>query len=305
MPAPLDCLIVGGGPAGLTAAIYAARFYLKVLVINAGGGRAALIPRTHNHAGFPDGISGLDLLGRMRDQAMKYDAAIRQGVVLGLGRDDGLFVARTTEGETRARAVLLATGVSNGRPDMSEELHVEALRLGRLRYCPVCDGYEVTDQNVVVIGNGPNAAREAEFLRAYTRRVTLIATEADDDGLDDALRGRLDALGVRRLPGPVGGYRLERDGIGLECGAGRLVFDTLYPALGSTSHSDLARAVGAELGKEGCIKVDSQQRTGVPGLYAAGDVVLGLDQISNAMGQAGVATTTIRNDLARERPLLR
>ena len=82
-------------------------------------------------------------------------------------------------------------------------------------------------------------------------------------------------------------------------------FDTVYPALGSDIHSKLAAALGAVLTDEGCIKVDAHQRTSVPGLYAAGDVVVGLDQISHAMGEAGVAATTIRNDLATAKPMLR
>jgi thioredoxin reductase (NADPH) len=87
--------------------------------------------------------------------------------------------------------------------------------------------------------------------------------------------------------------------------AGRLKFDSIYPALGSEVHSNLAKGLGAAVTDDGCIKVDDHQRTSVPGLYAAGDVVSGLDQISHAMGEAGVAATTIRNDLAKAAPLRR
>ncbi len=300
----IDCLIIGGGPAGLTAAIYAARFHLTVKVIDASNSRAAQIPRTMNHAGFPDGISGVDLLDRMRKQAMKYDVDIAEGRVRELHKTVEGFHAQAEFGDISARAVLVATGVTNRKPQMSEVMHAEALKLGRLRYCPVCDGYEVTDQKVGVFGVGIRAMKEAEFLRSFTAKVSLLVS-ADRDELDERQHARLAALKVPVIPGPSHDFKLEGSGISIASGMGRLCFDTIYPALGSIVHSDLAVALGAEVTDEGCIKVDAHQRTSVRGLYAAGDVVLGLDQISHAMGEAGVSATTIRNDLVSERPLLR
>ena len=152
--ADLDCLIVGGGPAGLTAAIYLARFHLKIRVVDAGRSRAALIPCTHNHAGYPGGISGTELIARMKEQARLYGAAIEDGRVTRLDRIEGGFCAEWGSGPTTARAVLLATGVTNRRPQMDEGLHDEALARGLIRYCPICDGYEVTDKRIGVIGDG-------------------------------------------------------------------------------------------------------------------------------------------------------
>jgi len=299
-----DCLIIGGGPAGLTAAIYAARFHLSVRVVDAGDSRAAQIPLTRNHAGFPEGISGVALLERMREQAVVFGTELIAGRVTALRRDPDGFVATLADREIAARSVLLATGVTNRRPLMDQGLHDAAVRQGRLRYCPVCDGFEVTDQVVAVVGRGPRAAREAEFLRSYTTKVSLIGLTGED-GLDAAMRARLDAIGVERFAGPAYDFRLENDGLGLTCAAGRLNFDAVYPSLGSDVHSSLARALGAAVTPDGCVKVDTHQRTSIPGLYAAGDVVLGLDQISHAMGEAGVAATTLRNDLAALTPLLR
>ncbi len=300
-----DCLIVGGGPAGLTAAIYAARFRLKTVVADAGASRAALIPCTRNHAGFPDGISGVELLDRMWAQAIRFDVQARHRRVLTLSGQAGGFTARLAGGETlRARAIILATGVSNHRPDMDDELHTLALQRGLLRYCPVCDGFEVTDRNVGVIGEGARAVKEATFLRAYTRRVTVIAPTADL-GLDASQTSALAAIGVTVVPGPATDFRIEAAGLSLLAADRRLTFDSVYPALGSTVQSDLAASLGADLTQDRCIKVDAHQRTSVEGLYAAGDVVIGLDQISHAMGEAGVAATTLRNDLADAAPRLR
>ena len=305
----LDCLIIGGGPAGLTAAIYLARFHLRLRVVDAGSSRASWIPCTRNHAGFPDGISGTELIARMKAQAQKYGAAIENGRVTRLDRlpsdRGGGFGANWGSGEARARAVLLATGVSNRRPPMDEELHDEALARGLIRYCPICDGYEVTDRKVGVIGSGAQGVAEAVFLRSFTADITLIAP---DRALDLAAGDRetLAALGIATADGPCHAVAALDKSIVVETPHGHHAFDSVYPALGSDVHSELAGQIGVALNAEtGCIVVDAHQRTSVPGAYAAGDVVLGLDQISHAMGEGGVAATTIRNDLARERPLLR
>jgi thioredoxin reductase (NADPH) len=304
MDEPLDCLIVGGGPAGLTAAIYLARFHLKILVVDDGKGRAATIPCTHNHAGYPDGISGRELIRRMREQAQLYGAKIVEGYVGRLDQSDDGFCANWGSGEVDAKTVLLATGVANRRPPMDEELHAEALARGLVRYCPICDGYEVTDKRVGVIGSGSHGVDEAMFIRGYTADVTLIAPDKAME-LAPSDRDRLKQAKIECVDGPAQAVAIAEDCIMVSTAEGEYVFDSVYPALGSDTHIQLAEQVGARLNDLRCIGVDAHQRTSVPGLYAAGDVVIGLDQISHAMGQAGVAATTIRNDLAKERPLLR
>ena len=164
----LDCLVIGAGPAGLTAAIYLARFHLRIEVVDAGDSRAALIPRTRNHAGFPGGISGEALLGRMREQAAEFGVDVRHDVVESLERIDGGFRAHAGDDGIEARSVLLATGVVNHRPKMGGAEHDDALARGLLRYCPICDGYEVTNKRVAVIGSRSHGYNEAVFLRMYT-----------------------------------------------------------------------------------------------------------------------------------------
>jgi thioredoxin reductase (NADPH) len=299
----LDCLIIGGGPAGLTAAIYLARFHLDILVVDGGKSRAAWIPCTRNHAGFPDGISGTELLQRMRDQACKYGAKIENEFVTKLERDEetGLFTATWGSGCATARAVLLATGVTNRRPPIDEKLHDDALSRGLIRYCPICDGYEVTDRKIGVIGSDSHGVAEAVFLRSYTADVTLIAP-------DKAMRlkpedqQKLREAGIDCVDGPTQAVAIADDHIVIDTAEGHYAFDSIYPALGSDTHVKLAEMAGAALSSEECIKVDAHQRTSVPGLYAAGDVVIGLDQISHAMGEGGVAATTIRNDLFEREP---
>ncbi|HYD36188.1 MAG TPA: NAD(P)/FAD-dependent oxidoreductase, partial [Allosphingosinicella sp.] len=299
------CLIVGGGPAGLTAAIYLTRFHLTIKLVDAGKSRASLIPCTHNHAGHPDGISGAELIERMKAQAQKYGASIVAGRVTRLDRIEGGFRAEWGEGSVTARKVLLATGVTNRRPPMDEDLHDEALARGLIRYCPICDGYEVTDKAVGVIGDDTHGVAEAVFLRGFTADITLVAPDSAHD-LDAGDRAKLDQYGIKTVDGPCSAVAAHEDCIVVDTADGHYTFDSVYPALGSDTHTELAEQVGAKLSVEtGCIVVDRHQRTSVSGLYAAGDVVLGLDQISHAMGEGGVAATTIRNDLAAERPIKR
>lgn len=299
-----DCIIIGAGPAGLTAAIYLARFHLSIRLLDCGSSRAALIPLTRNHAGYPEGISGKDLLADMLAQAEKYGALREAVTVEAIEPLDQGFAVVADGRRLLARSVLLATGVVNNRPaGMTNDLHDAALAKGLLRYCPICDAYEVTDKRVAVIGTGDHGMREALFLRGYTRDLTLIAPEVHD--LDPSCAAALDDAGIARVDGPCGGFGLEDGQFAVDTAAGRLRFDSVYPALGSVIRSKLAVAAGARASNDGCLEVDDHQRTSIPGLFAAGDVVKGLDQISHAMGEAGVAATTIRNMLAEQAPLRR
>ena len=222
-----DCIIIGAGPAGLTAAIYLARFHLKIRLFDSGSSRAALIPCTRNHAGYPDGVEGTELLLLMRRQAEQYGAVREAAEVTSIERAGDDFTVAVGERSYPARTVLLATGVVNNRPAMPDDVHDEGLRRGLVRYCPICDGYEVTDKRVGIIGTGDHGMREALFLRGYTRDVTLIAPDAEHM-LDDTCRAKLDEGGIARVDGPCGGWALEGDRIALDTAGGRLTFDSVY-----------------------------------------------------------------------------
>ena len=300
-----DCIIVGGGPGGLTAAIYLARYHLSIRLFDCGTSRAALIPRTNNHAGYPDGIPGIELVGNMLEQAEKHGVICEEKKVIHLAKAGDRFIVGTDEGTFSARSVLLATGVFNRHPPgMSDDFHDEALAKCLLRYCPVCDGYEVTDKRVAVIGTGRHGTDEALFLRGFTADLALLSPRGDHD-LDAACSGELEEAGIERVRGPCGGWAIEGDRLAFDVADRRMAFDSVYPALGTHVRSELAKLAGATISDDDCIIVDRHMQTSVPGLFAAGDVVIGLDQISHAMGQAGVAATAIRNHLAAERPLRR
>jgi thioredoxin reductase (NADPH) len=194
--------------------------------------------------------------------------------------------------------------VVNNRPPIAPELHDLALARGLLRYCPICDGFEVTDKRVGVIGTHTHGYKEAVFLRMYTRQVRLIAPDGEH-ALSDEEREGLRKLDIEMVDGPCEPLHIDGQEIVVPTPGGDQRFDSVYPALGSVIRSELAVQLGAEASDDGCLVVDDHQRTSISGLYAAGDVAKGLDQISHAMGEAGVAATTIRNDLAQVHTLAR
>jgi thioredoxin reductase (NADPH) len=290
----LDCLIVGGGPAGLTAAIYLARYRRNVLLVDDGQSRARLIPESHNYPGFT-GISGPELLDTLRMQAEQNGARMRQQRVDGLQREpDGTFLAHVQADTIPASRVLLATGIVDESPEIPGLR--EVIYRGAIRFCPICDAYEAMDRQIGVLGRLDVACKKALFLRTYTRDVVLLPT--DTKSASSEQRRMLQEAGIGLPPEPV--VDIERTGdmitAILRSGERRTV-DVLYPALGSEVRSDLARALGARCNDVGCLFVDERQRTSVDGLYAAGDVVSDLDQISVATGHAAVAATAIHNSL--------
>jgi thioredoxin reductase (NADPH) len=291
----LDCLIVGGGPAGLTAAIYLARYRRRALVIDEGKSRAALIPESHNYPGFK-GIAGPDLLARLRDQALLYGAALERGNVTTLDRRaDGGFVATCGSREILARSILLATGLIDARPQIDGLS--DGVYSGAVRFCPICDGFEAIDLRVGVMGDVAEAAKKALFLRTYTQQVVLFAIDGELNTPAE-MRQQLSEAGVKMAGKPIAVERKDDKVAVIIHGGTRVDLDVLYPALGCTVRSELATALGASCDETGNLQVDNHQQTTVEFLYAAGDVVTDLHQLSVATGHAAIAATDIHNRLA-------
>lgn len=292
-----DIIIVGAGPAGLTAALYAARFRRKTLVIHDAQPRAALIPLSHNVPGHEEGIGGPDLLTRMTRHAESCGAEIVQGRVTDARRDDGLFHLTDTEGVTRTgRSVILATGLRQNEPPLPADVHQAAIDAGVLRYCPICDGFEHQNERIAVLGFDTSGAGEALFLSGYSSDVTLLPRH--DVELSSDEQRDLERAGIRILTEAVARFEpTDRHMlIHLEGGAAEpLAFDVLYPALGSRPRHRLAHRLGLQTNESGKVAAGSPFGTDVPGLYCAGDLVEGLDQISVAMGHGAVAATKAHN----------
>jgi thioredoxin reductase (NADPH) len=288
----LDCLVIGAGPAGLTAATYLARFHRRIAVVDAGASRARWIPTSHNCPGFPFGVTGPTLLEKLREQAETYGVQITSACIDTLAREANGFVAQSGKLRWRARHVLLATGIVDRMPVMPAI--ADAIAAGVVRVCAVCDGYEASDERIAVYGPVSEAIRHALFLRTFSRRVSVVrsqAGEADIKAAEHAARARIALLPVATA--------LRRAGRECQVAFGtndEAVFDTLYPVLGGDVQSRLATELGASADNDQ-LHVDAFQQTTVDGLYAIGDLVAALHQISVAVGHAAIAATAIHNRL--------
>lgn len=295
---PLDCVIIGGGPAGLTAATYLARFHRRIVLLDAGASRARWIPVSHNCPGFPSGVAGTELLQRLCTQAEGYGVDIVRDRVTALthapGGDEG-FIVQAGQRRWHAKTVCLATGIVDRMPPME---HLDAaVDAGVVRLCAVCDGYEASDEAIAVYGPVKEALKHALFLRTFSRTVSAIASEPgelDAEESAEAERARVPVLPVPTAMAHRGGqcevvFAEQRT----------LRFDTMYPVLGGDAQSNLAVQLDATVDDQGELVVDEHQQTSVDGLYAIGDIVSALNQIAVAVGHAAIAATAIHNRLPR------
>lgn len=298
-----DVLVVGAGPAGLTAGMYLARYRRRVRIVHDGTSRALWVPRSRNVPGFPEGIVGSDLVARMSEHATRYGAEIIEGRVIEIapGENGGGFRARLESGSAiDARGLILATGVDTRLAELDSGDHASAVQNGVLRYCPICDGYEHSRERIGVLGSDLHGAAEAMFLRQYSDDVTLIPKWKV--ALTDVQRGELAASNVEVLDGRIS--RLEATEkamlVTMESETEPRRFDILYPAFGSTPRSELAAMLGPHTDANGCLPISAYLEGIVPGAYAAGDVIEGLDQISVAIGQGAMAATRLHNWLREQ-----
>jgi thioredoxin reductase (NADPH) len=289
----LDAVIIGGGPAGLATATYLARYRRKVVVVDSNESRAALIPATHNYPGFADGIAGPALLDALRRQVKTYDVVILSDRVVDLQQTEAGFLATTPNRTISAARVVLATGLVDRNvaiPGLKE-----AVNHGAIRYCPICDGYEASDQRIGVLGDARDAAAKALFLRTYSKEVTLLTLNGKTD---DEVHRALSAAGIGFPAANVRAFERRGDQMVAVLSDGSSdAFDIVYPVLGCDVRSELALKLGARHNAFGCLDVDAHQQTRIAGLYAAGDVVSDLHQIAVATGHAAVAATHIHNAL--------
>ena len=303
-----DLVVVGGGPTGLTAAIYAARENERVLIVekSAVGGQAGVTERLDNYPGFPDGVAGHELAERMRRQAERYGVEILQAVAVSSVAPDGreLAVATSTGDVYRAPAVLVATGSLYRRTGAEGE--ADLIGAG-IHFCATCDGpfYRGVDE-VVVVGGGNSGLEEGLFLTQFARHVTVVEfteTLAASRLLQDKVRAhpQMTVVTNTAVVGFVAGETHKLKSVVLEDRAtgtrrdhpasGAFVFIGLDP-----NTSFLAGKL--DLDERGFVVTDEQFRTSMPGVFAAGDVRRGsTKQLASAVGEGAAAAIQIRYHL--------
>jgi thioredoxin reductase (NADPH) len=292
LPDSQEVVVVGAGPAGLTAAIYLSRFRRRCVVLEDGHSRAAWIPRSHNIPGFTTGIGGQEFLGSLKRQAVQYGAEIRRAHASSLSINQGVFEFGTDLGTLHSRFAILATGVRDHLPAI--EGASQAVQRGLLRVCPICDAYEAIDMRIAVIGDGALGEREAKYLQGYSAHVALLHIGPPSRTPAAAAHP---ADGIERIPVQLSQLRIEENRFILSAAQGTRDFDVVYLALGCSAQHDLALSLSAKCDEHGALQVNAHQETSVPGLYAAGDVVRGLNQAIVAAAESAIAATDIHNKL--------
>lgn len=301
-----DVVIIGGGPAGLTAGIYAGRAQLKTVIVEKGlpGGQIAQTDEVENYPGFPEGISGPELASRMVQQAEKFGARIVMDEVLGLEKAEGGYLVRGYERNYRARAVIVATGANPRRLGVPGEDKF----YGRgVSTCATCDGFFYRDKEVVVVGGGDAAVEEGIFLTKFARKVTLVHRRdelrankvAQKRAFQNPKMHFLFSHVVTEILGEdqVTGVRLKNLKTGEE-----YVYPTdgVFVFIGHEPNTAFLKGV-VELRPDGYIAVRDEVFTSEPGIFAAGDVADPIyRQLTTSVGAGTRAAMMAERYLAEE-----
>lgn len=297
-----DTIVVGAGPAGLSSAIYSSRFRRHTLVLHDGTSRAHAAPWVRNLAGFQDGVAGSELLEKMGQQATRYGAQIQTKRVETITALDNAFQLVCAGGDAfRAKTLILATGLQLGDEPLAGEQRRAAIDAGVLRYCPVCDGFEQTGRKVAIYTDGDSGAAEALFLRHFTDQVVVALTS--EGSLDPACASELRGEGIRVLTNARISLKNDRQGFVITSSelAAEEPVDVLYPSFGCRARSELVTALGLAVNHLGCVSADAPLGTTIPGLFCAGDLVEGLDQIAVAVGHGALAATRAHKYLREQK----
>jgi thioredoxin reductase (NADPH) len=291
-----DALILGGGPAGLSAAIYLGRFTRRVLVLDAGQGRSSFAQINENYLGFPDGVTTRELRELGRRQAERFGAEFKECRVERIERrDDGTsFRVVTTEGDYEGRTVLFATGVTDIWPDVP---FIHDWIGKQVFWCITCDGHRSVDKTLVCVGNNDEAATTTLQLLLYTDRITLIA-DPEKARFSDEKRRDLDAHGVRVVYDRLDRFALADDGeriTGVCLQSGEFVpGELIFSLLGVRPNTGLAREMGVALDEQGYVVMDEEGYTSIPGVFAAGDLTrMYTQQVASAVHAGAEAAQTM------------
>ena len=305
--APLyDVVMIGAGPAALTAAIYTTREDIQTVLYEKGviGGLAAITDWVDNYPGFAQGVSGMELADSLRQQAERFGAKIELGEVISLKTDGAIKVLDTTDGEIRAKAVLIATGSDYKKLGIPGEQEY----YGRgVHYCATCDGAFYRDKRLVVIGGGNSAVQEAMFLTKFASHIELLVRGDKmraSEVLQHDLKKFADKITVHMNTVPVSIDAVDnkvtkvvtKDAVSGE--SKDIETDGVFVFIGLLPNTAFLKDSGVALDEVGLIKTDENLATALPGVFCAGDVRSGATmQIASAAGEGATAALRIREYL--------
>lgn len=284
-----NIVIIGAGPAGISAALYAARGNMNPLVINNGIGALEKAEKIENYYGLEQPLSGKKLYERGIAQAKALGVRILDAEVLGISGFD-TFTVKTTAGDFDTVSVILATGGKRSAPKIPGLKEFE----GRgVSYCAVCDAFFYRGKEVAVVGNGDFALHEAEELRNVTQDVTIY-TDGKEPEFSREHPIAVNTMKIQAIEGDdkVSGLLMQSDIAAQDAEAPENSFypaDGVFVALGTAGSTEIARQMGAEISDKGNIKTDEEMATTIPGLFAAGDCTGGLLQVSKAVYEGSMA----------------
>ena len=297
-PGIREVIIVGGGIAGLSAAIYLGRAQRDVLVIDSGHSMAKWEPVVENYLGFPDGVNGEDLLKFGRRQSEKHDVAFVNDEIIEIASEESGFSLRGKTGSYRTQRLLLATGIFHLPPDIPG---VSECLGHSMFFCKDCDGFRVREKRIAICGSNNEAVEYALGMLHYSACV-VVATNAEKITWDDQ-----HAAWLKEYEIPVEVERIsdvehrDRQILSLVVKDGRRVeIDYIFTTRGDVFHTRLAEKLGARLDSEGQIEIDHCMRTTVPRLYASGCVTPANCQMIIAAGQGAAAAQSINRDMFEE-----
>ncbi len=301
-----DVLIVGAGPAALTAAIYTTREDIDTVLYEKGviGGLAAITDLIDNYPGFEKGVAGLELADSLEKQAERFGADIRLGEVLNI-KDEGEHKrVATTDGDILARSVLIATGSDYKKLGIPGEAEYYARGV---HYCATCDGAFYRDKRVVVVGGGNSAVQEAIFLTRFTTHIDLMIRSDKmraSDVLQQELKELSDKITVHYNVTPkeiVGQDNFVTGFVGTDTITGeerKFETDGVFIFIGLLPNTVFLKDSGIELDEIGMVKANEHLQTNIPGVFVAGDVHAGATmQIASATGEGATAALKIREYL--------
>ncbi len=298
-----DIIIIGAGPGGLTAGIYAGRQGTRNLIIDRdlAGGLGREVPEMENYPGF-DNISGLELIEKMKSQATKNCELHEMENVKEITKNDTeyRFTVKTDKDEYQSKTIILATGSSHRNLDAKGE---EEFKGKGVSYCATCDGFFFAGRNIIMVGGGNSALQEALYLKNLGANVTVVHRR-DEFRAQKHLQNMIREAGINTILNAtveeIKGDMLVESVVLKDTQTGELTeipTNGVFVSVGYMPHTELAKQLGVDLDDSGHIIIDKNQKTNVDYVYAIGDVCIGLKQWVVACGEGAVAATSAFEDL--------